>query len=195
MIFTKPIDYDNTEVLSENGGRPKLPKGGYVLKVMAIEEGTSMNNNPYLLLSLDVAEGEYMGFFAEDYAAQTGDKKWHFVHRLMIPTDKSKPYTRQLFKTFNHYMEESNPGWHFDWTADEKQYRGKLIGALINEREYETQDGKRRMTINIARFVTANTIRSGAYTVPNDQMMKTPPKETADFYTVDPVDDDDLPFN
>lgn len=196
MRFTKPLDYDNTEILSENGGRPKLPKGGYVLKIMSVEEATSQNENPYLKMMFDIAEGEYMSFFAEDYAAQTGDnRRWKLTNNLMIPTDSSKPYTRKLFKTFNTYCEESNPGWHFDWMGDEKQYRGKLIGALINEREYETRNGSRGMATNIARFVTANTIRSGAYTIPNDVMLKTPAKTGDDFYTADTVDDDDLPFN
>lgn len=195
MTFTKPLDYDNTTPLPENGGRQRLPKGGYVCKILSVEETESKQGNPYLLLSLDIAEGEYIGFFADDYAAQTGDKRWHFIHRLMIPTNKSKPYTVQLFKTFNSYLEESNPGWHFDWTKDEKQYRGLIIGVLVNEREYETSSGKRGMATNIARIVKANTIRSGAYTVPNDQMLRTPAKSAdSDYYMPDTVDDDDLPF-
>ena len=195
MVFTRPKDYDNTEVISESGGRQRLPKGGYVCKVLTVDEMESKNGNPYLLINMDIAEGEYMGFFADDYAAQTGDKKWRFSYRLMIPTDKTKPYTLQLFKTFNYYMEESNPGWKFDFSADEKQYRGKLIGVLVNEREYETRTGNRGMATNIARIVKANTIRSGAYTVPNDVMLKTPPKTDDGYYMPDNVEDDDLPFN
>ena len=193
MIFTKPKDYDNTDALPESGGRARLPRGGYVCKILSVEENESKNGNPYLIFALDICEGEYMGFFAEDYQAQNGDKKWHFNHRLMIPTDKSKPYTVQLFKTFNSYCEESNPGWHFDWTQDEKQYRGKVIGVLVNEREYETRTGSRGMTTNIARIVRANTVRNGSYTIPNDVLLKTPPKD-AGFYVPDSVDDDDLPF-
>lgn len=192
MTFTKPFDYDTTTTLPENGGRQRLPKGGYVCKILSVQEETSRNNNPMLLISMDICEGEYMGFFADDYAAQTGDKKWHFVYRLMIPTNKSKPYTIQLFKTFNTYLEESNQGWKFDWSADEKQYRGKIIGVLVNEREYELRDGNRGMATNIARIVKANTVRSGAYTLPNDVMLKKP---AATYDMPDNVDDDDLPFN
>ena len=194
MVFTRPKDYDNIDALPENGGRARLPKGGYVCKILTVEESESKNGNPYLTFAMDICEGEYMGFFADDYQSQTGDKKWHFNHRLMIPTDKSKPYTIQLFKTFNSYLEESNPGWHFDWTQDEKQYRGKNIGVLVNEREYETRNGKRGMATNIARIVKANTVRSGAYTVPNDVMLKTPAKTDDGFFMPDSVDDDDLPF-
>lgn len=194
MVFTRPKDYDNIDALPENGGRARLPKGGYVCKILTVEENESKNGNPYLTFAMDISEGEYMGFFAEDYQSQTGEKKWHFNHRLMIPTDKSKPYTVQLFKTFNAYLEDSNPGWHFDFSQDEKQYRGKTIGVLVNEREYETRSGKRGMTTNIARIVKANTVRSGAYTVPNDVMLKTPAKTDDGFYMPDSVDDDDLPF-
>ena len=194
MTFTKPLDYDNTSALPESGGRQRLPKVGYVCKIMSVQEEMSRNNNPMLIFSLDICEGEYMGFFADDYQAQTGDKKWHFNYRLMIPTNKSKPYTIQLFKTFNTYCEDSNPGWHFDWTADEKQYRGKTIGVLVNEREYEMRNGSRGMATNIARIVKANTVRSGAYTIPNDVMLKTPAKTDDGFFMPDNVDDDDLPF-
>lgn len=194
MVFTRPKDYDNIDALPENGGRARLPKGGYVCKILTVEENESKNGNPYLVFALDISEGEYMGFFAEDYQSQTGEKKWHFNHRLMIPTDKSKPYTVQLFKTFNAYLEDSNPGWHFDFSQDEKQYRGKTIGVLVNEREYETRSGKRGMTTNIARIVKANTVRSGAYTLPNDVMLKTPAKDDG-YFMPDSVEDDDLPFN
>lgn len=195
MQFFKPNGYDTAEVLPESGGRARLPKGGYVCKILTVEPMESRNGNPYLLFNLDIAEGEYMGHFADDYASQTGDKKWHFTHRLMIPTDNAKPFTLNLFKTFNKYVEESNPGWHFNFDGDEKQYRGQLIGVLVNEVEYERSNGKRAMKTNIARVVKANTVRSGAYTVPNDVLLPPVNKSEADYYAVDSVDDDDLPFN
>ena len=89
MQFFKPNGYDTAEVLPESGGRARLPKGGYVCKILTVEPMESRNGNPYLLFNLDIAEGEYMGHFADDYASQTGDKKWHFTHRLMIPTDNA----------------------------------------------------------------------------------------------------------
>lgn len=194
MMFSKPNGYDTADVLPENGGKARLPKGGYVCRILSIEEKTSRQSNQYLTFNLDIAEGDYMGFFAEDYQSQTGEKKWHFSTNLTIPNDRTKPFVLHLFKTFNTYLEDSNPGWHFDWSADEKQYRGKLIGVLVNEREYETRDGRRRMATNIARIVKANTVRSGAYTLPDDEMMKRPAAAADNFYVPDNVDDDDLPF-
>lgn len=195
MKFYKPNGYDAAEILPENGGsRPRLPKGGYVCKIMSVEERTSKNGNPFLVFNMDICEGEYMGFWAEDYTQQTGDnRRWHFSHRLMIPTDNAKPYTLHLFKTFNTYLEDSNPNWHFDWAGDEKQYRGKIIGVLVNEKEYRKRNGSIGTTTNIARIVKANTIRSGAYTVPDDERLKKEPTEAYDV--PDNVDDDDLPFN
>lgn len=193
MQFFKPSGYDAADVLPENGGRPKLPRGGYVCKIMSVEEATSQKGNPYLLIHLDIAEGDYVGFFADDYAQQTGDKKWRFSYRLMIPTDNSAPYTLHLFKTFNTYLEESNPGFKFDFNGTEKQYKGKFIGVLVNEEEYRSRTGSIRKKTNIARIVKTSTIRSGAYTVPDDVLLKR--EDTSAEYTVDVVDDDDLPFN
>lgn len=194
MVFTRPLDYDNAEVIPEQGGFKKLPKGGYVCKILGVEENESKAGNPYLLFNLDICEGEYMGFFADDYTSQTGERKWHFQHRLMVPTNKTKPYTLQLFKTFNTYLEDSNPNWKFDFSKDEKQYKGLLIGVLVNEEEYEDRNGKIRRKTNIAKVVKANTIRSGAYTVPDDVLLKR--TSNTDTYTAvpDDIDDDDLPF-
>lgn len=194
MKFHKPNGYDTAEVLPEGGGRARLPKGGYVARILTVEEHSSKNGNPYLTFNLDIAEGDYMGFFADDYSRQTGEKRWHFVHRLMVPTDNAKPFTLHLFKTFNTYVEDSNPGWEFDFDGDEKQYRGKLIGVLVNERQYEKRNGKLGMATNIARIVRANTVRSGAYTLPDDELVKGKGVSASDFTAVEADDDDDLPF-
>lgn len=197
MNFVKPTGYDAAEVLPEQGSYQRLPKGGYVAKILTVEEHESKAGNPYLIFNLDIAEGEYMGFFADEYKAQTGEKRWHFQHRLMIPNDRTKPYTLHLFKTFNTYLEASNPNWQFSFDADEKQYRGKLIGVLVNERQYEKRNGKTGMATNIAKIVKASTIRSGAYTVPDDELLKGGKAAAAadDYMMPDTVDDDDLPFN
>ena len=192
MKFNKPSGYDAAEVLPENGHYAKLPRGGYVAKILSVEEKESRAGNQYLIFSLDIAEGEYMGFFAYDYANQTGDKKWRFEYRMTVPNDRTKPYCLHLFKTVNTYLEESNPGWKFAWELDERQYRGKLIGVLVNERQYEKRNGFIGMVTNIAKLVKASTIRNGSYTVPDDVLLVKPPKEQ-DFVP-DSVDDDDLPF-
>ena len=192
MVFTKPSGYDNQQVLPEQSFM-RLPKGGYVCKILSVEEQTSKAGNPYLLINMDIAEGEYVGFFADDYGKQTGEKKWHFVHRLMVPTDKTKPFTARLFKTFNAYLADSNPGWEFNWDADEKQYRGKLIGVLVNERQFKKWDGTIGTATNIAKVVKASTIRSGSYTVPSGILVAE--EKGSDFIPVDTVEDDDMPFN
>ena len=194
MNFVKPKDYDKAEVLPESGGRKRLPKGGYVCKILAVEEHESKNGNPYLILNMDISEGEYMGFFADDYTSQTGEKKWHFGYRLMIPNDRTKPYTLHLFKTFNAYLEESNPGWTFNFSADEKQYRGLVIGVLVNEREYRKRNGSIGTATNIAKVVKANTVRGGSYTVPADERLEKSSAPADDFMMPDNVDDNDLPW-
>ncbi len=194
MHFTKPIGYETVDIIPESNYM-RLPKGGYVCKILAVEQKESRNGNPFLELSLDIAEGEYVGFFADDYNKQSGERKWRFTHRLMIPTDGCKPFTTQLFKTFNTYVEDSNPGWRFDWDADEKQYRGKMIGVLVNEKEYRKRNGGVGTITNIARIVKTSTIRNGSYTIPNDIRLENNSNNDSDFVAVsDAVNDDDLPF-
>lgn len=67
--------------------REQLPVGGYVAKIMGAEEKQYGFGN-MLWVSIDIAEGEYANYYAEDYRSQDReDKKWHGVVRLFVPKD------------------------------------------------------------------------------------------------------------
>ena len=67
--------------------KEQLPAGGYIAKIMDAKEiGYDWGN--VLLISFDIAEGEYKDFFAKDYRnQQQEDKKWRGTFRLRIPKD------------------------------------------------------------------------------------------------------------
>lgn len=65
--------------------RENLPVGGYVAKILNAEE-MSYSWGAVLLISFDIAEGQYKDFFANDYKGQDReDKKW----RGTYPTSHS----------------------------------------------------------------------------------------------------------
>ena len=139
-------DYEQTKAY---GNYEQLPKGGYVLQIKGVEVRTN-DRGEYLFISADIYEGDYMQYFTREYKnQQSEDKKWHCNYLLNIPKDDGSEqdgWTKRKFKTFTEALEDSNAGYHFDW--DEQKFKGKLIGGLFNEREYETQQGQIRKATN-----------------------------------------------
>ena len=151
----------------------------------------------YVKISCDVAEGEYASFFANEYKnQQQEDKKWHCNYLLNVPNDDGSEkdgWTKRRFKTFTEALEESNPGYHFDW--DEQKFKGKLIGGLFNEREYAKNDGSTGRAINMAQVTTVEKIRSGKYQLPKDKLLPGSSATDSDgFMNIPEGADEELPF-
>lgn len=191
-------DYDTTKAY---GDFEQLPKGGYVLTIMGAEVCQG-SNGQYVKISCDVAEGEYKGFFARDYRAQQKeDKKWRCNYLLNVPNDDGSErdaWTKRRFKTVTEALEESNAGYHFDW--DESKFKGKLIGGLFNEREYQRNDGNIGRATNLAQLCNVEKIRTGNYTVPKDKLLDNAPAPSTTqsgtgWMDVPASISEELPFN
>ena len=126
--------YETTQVM---GGKKKLPVGAYVCKVLEARE-ESYGWGSVLVIHFDIAEGEYKGFYQEQYNKQDKNKKWKGVYRISCPTDDGTPkdeHIKKAFKTFIHHIETSNKGYTWDW--NETTLRGKQFGGVFGEKEYE----------------------------------------------------------
>jgi len=187
-------DYEKTMTYSDN---EQLPRGGYVCKILNV----SQISETALKLSFDIAEGEYKDYYLKRYKANKNeDKKWSGTTLLYLPVDdgsESDGWTKKRFKTFTTALEDSNPGYHFDW--DERKFIKKMIGFVFNYREFTGNDGAAHMTPNVAASTSIEKIRSGGFTIPKDRMQETPmvaptmptaaPSDT-DFVIPDGVDDE-----
>lgn len=146
---------------AERANEP-LPVGGYVAKIMAAEI-KNYSWGDVLVISFDIAEGEYKDFFAKKYRADTrDDKKWKGTFRINIPSENSQ-YAESEKRNFNNMIwaiEESNPGYHFDW--DEAKFKGKAVGAIIREKEYYF-NGKFGTTTECGKFTSVDEIRNGTF--------------------------------
>lgn len=176
--------YDETKSYSDF---QQLPKGAYVLRIMNAEEKQN-DNGKYIEVSCDVEEGEFKGFFLDDYKnQQREDKKWHCKYLLNEPKDDGSErdgWTKRRFKTFTEALEESNDGYHWDW--DETKWKNKLIGGLFNIRQYEV-NGEVREATNLAQLCSVEKVRSGKYKLPKDKLIESKPAEvtaSSDFMTV-----------
>lgn len=196
MAIKKFNSYEKTQAYKDY---EQLPKGGYILKIMGAEVYENRNGQ-YVKISCDIAEGEYKDFYSKEYRAQQSeDKKWHCNYLLNVPKDdgtEQDGWTARRFKTVIEALEESNSGYHFDW--DERKFKGKLIGGLFNEREYEKNDGTVGRATNLAQLCTVEKIREGKFKIPADKLLKGKQSQSAsndDFMTLPDGADEELPFN
>lgn len=191
--------YEAAQVYAD---RERLPAGGYVLKILDVAYQENSRGD-VILLSFDIAEGEQKGFYAADYRAQIGeDKKWKGTYRLYVPKDdgsESDQWTMRRFKTVISNFEESNSGYHWNW--DEQTLKGKVIGALFNNKEYDF-NGNHGFFTNCHSLVPVEKIRSGKFKIPQDTLLKssfssTPAADVDNgFINIpDGVNDEELPFN
>lgn len=166
--------FENAKIIT--GESKGLPKGGYVIKIQDCSEMTGNKNGrdyTYLSFAFDVAEGEYTDHFKGVWQNSTDEnKKWRGVHNVFIPQEGDQYYEDNLnrFKTMIANIEESNPGYHWDW--NEKQLAGKYVGIIYREKEFLTNDGEMIIITEPCGFRSVQTIRDGKYKVPGVKKLK-----------------------
>lgn len=202
-MMKKPNNWNEVQ---EFTNRPKLPLDAYVCKV----KKAAIQNNGYgdqLCILFDIAEGEFAGFFGEEYKAnQNQDKKWKGVLRVWLPKDDGSDkdeWTKRTLKGVVTSFEKSNPGYQFDW--NEASLVGKMIGILFRNEEWEWED-KTGWAVRPFRAITVDRVRDEDFEIPKDKPLQ---KKAADSFA-DPFagvssmgiqgfaemedDDDGLPF-
>ena len=184
---------------------PKLEPGGYVLRILAVKvEETQWGVR--LALQFDIAEGANKDFFKKLYAATPDEwegKKWKGSYRMKIPQNEGDDakYRKSVgfFKSQLEAFEKSNSGLHInaesDW--DEQALKGKFVGAIFNEKEWE-KDGKSGFFTQCKRLVPADDIRSGNFTIPKPDKLRESTQSTAPATTglsdFAEIVDDGVPF-
>lgn len=193
-------NYEEAIVYADGG---RLPVGGYVVKILDVKIEDGVNGyNDKLVLSFDIAEGEYKDFYKHNYSQQRyGDKKWKGTARISIPFDngiKEDMLTMNRFKTMIKRFEESNDMFHWDW--DETKLKGKLVGAIFNNKEYKIKD-KHGFFTNFHTFTTVENIKEKRFKIPPDTLLKESSTNHAitqdknGFVEVPSDLEEELPFN
>ena len=170
--------YTEAKATEFSGDLPKLEPGGYVLKILNVKvEETQYGTK--LAFQFDIAEGANKDFFKKLYDATPDDwdnKKWKGSYRMKIPQnegDETK-YKKSLgfFKSQIKAFEESNNNLRIDAESDwdEQTLKGKLVGALFNEKEFDFY-GKHGMFTQCKRFMSAVDVRAGKFSIPKPDML------------------------
>ena len=177
-----------------------LPAGGYIveLKNAKVKEYKNQNGDAFerFEIAIDIAEGEFKDYYANDFCNQTNeDKKWKGVLRLYMPKEdgsEQDEWTKSRFKSFIEAVEDSNPGFHWDW--DESKLRGKKIGCLfrLEEWEYNGKTGKKAQPF---KAVSVEKIKSGNFKTPKEKLLdKNASALTAPTPEFRDIPDEDVPF-
>ena len=178
------------------GSYPMLPKGLYIAQIKGVkaeEDGPDQR----LTLRLEIAEGEYAGYYTKRYNADKergGQFEVKYKGDLVLYAVDKKNTQRRWpdsdIKTFNGAIwaiEQSNPGYHWDWNED--GLKGKFVGINVRQGSY---NGNPYTTIG--RLESIPEIREGKCKVMQDAKPRgTAQAETSTNDGFTQVDED-VPF-
>lgn len=178
----------NWESVEESTPFEKLPAGGYVVKIVDVED---IDRKEYLNVVYDIAEGEHAGFFSSDFALRN---PWS--HRFVR---SYKETARGMFKAFLLRLEESNPGFSIAaWQkkGDERELVGLELGAVVQYEDYTNDAGDDKERLDVVGVYSAADIRAGKFTVPERKDNRTKDSNPYSGQAEQPPVSvyDDLPF-
>lgn len=196
-MIKRPSNWNDVKEFSD---RPKLPLDAYVCKIKkAVVQNTDYGEQ--LCILFDIAEGDYKGFFSDEYEAnQNQDKKYKGVLKQWLPKDdgtEKDEWTKSAFKGVVSSIEKSNPGYQFDW--NENSLAGKMIGILFRNEEWE-YNNKNGWVVRPFRALSVDSVRDGDYQLPKDKPLKNKSDNvlineiTGYSQEFTEVEDEDLPF-
>ena len=178
-----------------SSGRETLPAGGYVCKIISAK----VEKNDWgetLMIAHDVSEGDYAGIFKRDYDNnEREDKKWRGTFRINLPNDdgtEQDNWKKRKFNTFIWSVEQSNPG--YTWAWDEKTLKGKGVGLIYRNKEWE-MNGRTGWTTEAAASDSVENIRAGKFRMLKDKPLPESRKAAVASTFMDLDDNDEsLPF-
>lgn len=188
--------FNGLEIKKSVSASEPLPAGGYVAKILnaKVEE---YSWGEVLVISFDIAEGEYKDFFRNQYNENTReDKKWKGNFRLTVPNEGNQYFESQK-RTFGNAIwaiEESNPS--FRWAWDENALKGKMVGVLFRNFEWAMGD-RTGWSTEACTFVSVEDVRTGNFKQPKDKPLRNKATNNTDASNFTVLDDDslsDLPF-
>ena len=192
-MMKKPQNW--SDVKENDGLFQRLPAGGHPCVIKQAKLQTSRNGNEMLVLALDIASGEYAGYFAGQFdlrRQKNPDAKWPCVYYQLTGLDEGNenPQYQGRLKHVIRLIEESNQGFQFDW--DEAKLAGKKVGGVFREEEYANSRGGISVGIRCDRLDKLEGIENAE--VPARRAMDGQAPGSAPAPAAPPIHNDDLPF-
>ena len=187
------------ETIQAAGEFEKLPKGAYEVRIeqAKVTTYTGKDGTPFekLEIAFDIDKGEYAGYYRRKLEAQRQeDKKWKGVLRILVPKDDGSEddnWKKRKFKAITQAIEDSNPGYHWDW--NESGLKGKIVGCIFQWKEW-AYNGKSGWFANPCNFIDVAKVRSGEFKLPDDKPLPENQKPVNLNISAADESEDDLPF-
>lgn len=148
-------DFDKVEAKGMDDFK-SLPIGAYECTiVIARENKNEESGKTTFKVGVDIASGEYKDYFRKMYDNDSRiDKKWNNnAVRYLAFEGENVAY----FKGFLTCVENSNPGYKWNW--DEKTLINKKICGVFQYEEYEKQDGTKGVKVRLSKFRSLDKIK------------------------------------
>lgn len=186
---------------SEASGKAyqQLPPGAYVACIKNVKlEGQEPDQT--LILRVDIAEGEFQGYYAKRYKHDSENEKstypakykGDFRLRVPNPDNKKAMYPESDKTKFNdaiYRIEESNPGYHWDW--NEKGLIGLMVGINVRQGTYNGSEFTKIGRLEIVGDVRQGIVKTMLPMTPRSDAYEAPRDQQSGFMK---VDTDDVPF-
>ncbi len=155
----KPINnYENIQASTGEFARPTA--GGYIAVITSVKDvqlDPVSGKGEYLNIQYDFAAGEFKGYHHDTF------EKFGFWGGSFIRSYKEKAVG--MFKHFTNCVEESNPGYRWDW--NEVGLIGRYIGLVLGEEEYiSNKDNTVKVRLVVKELKTLKQIQDGDFKVP-----------------------------
>jgi hypothetical protein len=177
-MLRKPMGYDAAETM-EVGTFRAIPPGWYPAVILNVAEGETPNGSPFIEFAVDIIDGEYIRYYKKEFDSQrpvNGEKRWRGTVRYFT-TEKAVGMLKGAIKA----IEESNPGYTFDW--DEAKVKGKKVGLGIHREEYEATDGKIKTATRPYALCAIQKVISGEMPEPKDKPLDTTKRNSSQGYS------------
>lgn len=194
-------NWDNIEAKGMDDFKA-LPIGAYECKIVnAVENYNEQSGKTTLKVMVDIADnGEFDSYFKKRYDSNTAiDRKWDNNATKYLTFEGENV---AFFKGFITCVENSNPGYKWDW--EEQKLRDKKIAGVFQYEEYEKQDGTRGIKVRLTKFRSLDKLKDievndTIKTLDNryvsyDDYMEQHEDPFEQFENVVEIKDSDLPF-
>lgn len=153
MKMRKPSKWQGAKQASADF--EKLVPGGYIATIMNAEE----YGNNCLKISYDIADGQFKGYFANQYDRWGGT--WRGTQYQAVEARNGDVLAS--FSNFIYCVEDSNRGYVWNW--DERTLKGLRVGIVLREEEWINNDGEVRTSLKVSDWKTVSDIKDGNFTV------------------------------
>lgn len=133
-----------------------LPIGAYECVIMdARINHNEQSGKDTFKVSVDIASGEFKDYFRKMYENDTRiDRKWNNnAVRYLAYEGENVSY----FKGFLTIVENSNPGYKWNW--EESTLKDKKLVGVFQYEEYEKQDGTKGIKVRLSKFRSLDKLK------------------------------------